>query len=283
MSFRTDAHIRRERICSKVLSLPDIMQEIARSGDVLAWNSEYEWYEVLDGEGFERQVNSMRPIRGKRKAEAADRPFARMHMHFELVRGGKWAGKGSAFRPKMEIGQSACKGHAERNSEIHGAHCTGEKIQQTQECAQVYFLEGEGKTQRIRVDSTEPPLESSIQVNALKPFTARLNPSCSMQFRGGDNRVPSLAIPRSRHRRSSGAPTPARGRMAPPAARCGAEGLGRPASRPPWRSSRGRGRRCGGMRSGGCTRWVPPLLAPPPVPHAATGMPQVLRRGGHPP
>ena len=39
----------------------------------------------------------------KRNEDAANRPFARMHIHFVLVRGERWAGNGSAFRPKTEF------------------------------------------------------------------------------------------------------------------------------------------------------------------------------------
>ena len=83
------------------LRVPEVVDKLAKLGTVLCWSEENKWFEVLDGPLFEENFNALRCIRGKRKADAADRPFARMHVHFELVRGDRWACTGSAFRPKV--------------------------------------------------------------------------------------------------------------------------------------------------------------------------------------
>ena len=85
------------------MRLPEVIQTIASDANILWWNKGDSWYEVLDGPRFEERFNSLRLTRGKRKAEAIDRPFARMHVHFELLRGDKWAGTGSAFRPRVPL------------------------------------------------------------------------------------------------------------------------------------------------------------------------------------
>eukprot|EP00292_Cryptomonas_paramecium_P011975 CAMPEP_0113663924 /NCGR_PEP_ID=MMETSP0038_2-20120614/1435_1 /TAXON_ID=2898 /ORGANISM="Cryptomonas paramecium" /LENGTH=296 /DNA_ID=CAMNT_0000579051 /DNA_START=146 /DNA_END=1033 /DNA_ORIENTATION=- /assembly_acc=CAM_ASM_000170 len=85
-----------------MLRLPDIIDIIAREGQCLKWDQIQQWYEVLDGPHFEEKFNTLRCVRGKRKEDAVDRPFARMHIHFTLARGDKWAGTGSAFRKKHE-------------------------------------------------------------------------------------------------------------------------------------------------------------------------------------
>jgi hypothetical protein len=83
------------------LRVPEIVDTLAREGTVLKWNETAGWYEVLNGSQFEEKFNALRCTRGKRKEQAVDRPFARMHTYFVLVRGEKWAGTGSAFRPKI--------------------------------------------------------------------------------------------------------------------------------------------------------------------------------------
>jgi hypothetical protein len=86
----------------QVLKLPDLIAQLAQEAEVLVWDDLNQWYEVIDSQGFEARFNALRYIRGKRNEEAADRPFARMHVHFVLVRGEKWAGNGSAFRAKSK-------------------------------------------------------------------------------------------------------------------------------------------------------------------------------------
>eukprot|EP00291_Cryptomonas_curvata_P013087 CAMPEP_0172203624 /NCGR_PEP_ID=MMETSP1050-20130122/31400_1 /TAXON_ID=233186 /ORGANISM="Cryptomonas curvata, Strain CCAP979/52" /LENGTH=264 /DNA_ID=CAMNT_0012881885 /DNA_START=83 /DNA_END=873 /DNA_ORIENTATION=+ len=81
------------------LRLPELVDLLAKEGQVLRWNELCSWYEVLDGPLFEEKFNALRCTRGKRKEQAVDRPFARMHNYFILVRGGRWAGTGSTFRP----------------------------------------------------------------------------------------------------------------------------------------------------------------------------------------
>mmetsp|Transcript_88654 Transcript_88654/g.235987 ORF Transcript_88654/g.235987 Transcript_88654/m.235987 type:complete len:459 (+) Transcript_88654:826-2202(+) len=68
----------------------------------IRWDDARGWYEVVDGNLFESRFNALRLRRGKRKDDATDRPFARMHIHFVLVRGDKWAGAGSCFRSKFD-------------------------------------------------------------------------------------------------------------------------------------------------------------------------------------
>jgi hypothetical protein len=102
-----------------LLRLPELVDVLAKEGQVLRWDENLNWYEVLDGPLFEEKFNSLRCTREKRKEQAADRPFARyqpvtstrrlfsltvtcprrMHNYYVLVRGGRWAGTGSAFRP----------------------------------------------------------------------------------------------------------------------------------------------------------------------------------------
>ena len=80
--------------------LPDLIAALAREGRALRWDAACGWYEVLDGPLFEARFDAHRRKRGKRRGDAPDRPFARMHAHFVLARGERWAGTGSAFRPK---------------------------------------------------------------------------------------------------------------------------------------------------------------------------------------
>ena len=82
------------------LRIPDVVRYLAKTGKVICWDVDKYWFEVLDGPSFEEEFNALRCIRGKRKASAPDRPFARMHIFFELVRGDRWSSTGSTFRPK---------------------------------------------------------------------------------------------------------------------------------------------------------------------------------------
>jgi hypothetical protein len=92
---------RKEFAKREFLRLPEVIRHIASNRDVLCWNESHSFYEVLDGQRFEERFNALRCIRAKRNQDSIDRPFARMHVHFELVRGDKWAGTGSAFRPRF--------------------------------------------------------------------------------------------------------------------------------------------------------------------------------------
>ena len=92
------------------LRIPEVVRTIACSGDILVWNDAERFYEVRDGQRFEEQFNALRCVRGKRKLGSIDRPFARMHIHFELIRGDKWAGTGSAFRPRAQPLRSSISG-----------------------------------------------------------------------------------------------------------------------------------------------------------------------------
>ena len=59
------------------LRLPELVDVLAKEGQVLRWDESCSWYEVLDGPLFEDRFNSLRCTRGKRKEQAIDRPFAR--------------------------------------------------------------------------------------------------------------------------------------------------------------------------------------------------------------
>ena len=59
------------------LRLPELVDLLAKEGRVLRWDESNSWYEVLDGPSFEEKFNALRCTRGKRKEQAADRPFAR--------------------------------------------------------------------------------------------------------------------------------------------------------------------------------------------------------------
>ena len=84
---------------------PEAVLTLANDGDVLFWNSQNEWFEVIDGRKFEEEFDALRCVRAKRKAGAVNRPFARMHVYFDLVKGEKWASTGSAFRPRHSFFQ----------------------------------------------------------------------------------------------------------------------------------------------------------------------------------
>ena len=85
------------------LRLPDLIERLAQESEVLVWDDSNRWYKVIDSQGFQEKFNALRCTRAKRNEDAANRPFARMHIHFVLVRGERWAGNGSAFRPKTEM------------------------------------------------------------------------------------------------------------------------------------------------------------------------------------
>jgi hypothetical protein len=59
------------------LRLPELVDLLAKEGQVLRWHELCSWYEVLDGPLFEEKFNALRCTRGKRKEQAVDRPFAR--------------------------------------------------------------------------------------------------------------------------------------------------------------------------------------------------------------
>jgi hypothetical protein len=87
-----------------LMRLPELIAALASEGEVLRWDSPNEWYEVIDGPRFEERFNALRCRRERRKEESVYRPFARMPTYFTLMRGEKWAGTGTAFRPRMKTG-----------------------------------------------------------------------------------------------------------------------------------------------------------------------------------
>ena len=91
------------------MKIPDLIQSLAVEGQCIRWDQNSMCYEVLNGQLFEQKFNALRSVRGKRKEDAVDRPFARMHTYFVLIRGEKWAGTGSLFRPKnINLNQPLC-------------------------------------------------------------------------------------------------------------------------------------------------------------------------------
>jgi hypothetical protein len=87
---------------SHYLRLPEIIDLIARKGHCLCWNESQTWYEVVNGPSLEE---NLRYFQVKSRDDTHDRPFARMHMHFILLRGDRWGATGSAFRPKLNLPQ----------------------------------------------------------------------------------------------------------------------------------------------------------------------------------
>ena len=103
----------------QILKLPDLIAKLAQEAEVLIWDDLNQWFEVIDSQGFEARFNALRYVRGKRNEDAADRPFARMHVHFVLVRGEKWAGNGSAFRAKSKALNHESKSETRCNHNQH--------------------------------------------------------------------------------------------------------------------------------------------------------------------
>jgi hypothetical protein len=82
------------------LRLTDAIDKLAAEEVVLKFDSVTQLYIVLDGAGFEARFDEVRCTRAKRSEASNSRPFSRMHSHYSLVRGEKWAKTGSAFRAK---------------------------------------------------------------------------------------------------------------------------------------------------------------------------------------
>ena len=107
--------------------LQDLVAALAHEGRALRWDAARGWYEVLDGPLFEARFDAHRRKRNKRRGSAPDRPFGRMHFHFKLVRGERWAGTGSAFRPISARCRPAppqppvCASFDESSSTLYGA------------------------------------------------------------------------------------------------------------------------------------------------------------------
>eukprot|EP00286_Rhodomonas_abbreviata_P026757 CAMPEP_0181312628 /NCGR_PEP_ID=MMETSP1101-20121128/13801_1 /TAXON_ID=46948 /ORGANISM="Rhodomonas abbreviata, Strain Caron Lab Isolate" /LENGTH=730 /DNA_ID=CAMNT_0023419497 /DNA_START=133 /DNA_END=2324 /DNA_ORIENTATION=- len=85
------------------LRLTDAIDKLAAIGEVLKFDSVDQLYVVLDGPGFESRFDELRCTRAKRSDGTNSRPFSRMHNHYVLVRGEKWAKTGSAFRAKDAV------------------------------------------------------------------------------------------------------------------------------------------------------------------------------------
>eukprot|EP00961_Rhodomonas_salina_P132327 1780901-Rhodomonas_salina.1 len=82
------------------LRLTDAIDKLAAEEVVLRFDRSTQLYVVLDGPGFEARFDEVRCTRAKRSGCSNSRPFSRMHSHYSLVRGEKWAKTGSAFRAK---------------------------------------------------------------------------------------------------------------------------------------------------------------------------------------
>jgi hypothetical protein len=84
------------------MRLPEVVSTLDAEGRVLKWSEALGAFVVLDGAGFEQRFNELRYVRSKQVGipSAHQRPFSRMHAYFVLIRGGKWAATGSAFKFK---------------------------------------------------------------------------------------------------------------------------------------------------------------------------------------
>ena len=84
------------------LRLPDAIDKLATEGTVLKYDTSTRLYTVLDGLGFEARFEEIRCTRVKRSyfSNTNSRPFSRMHSHYVLVTGEKWAKTGTVFRAK---------------------------------------------------------------------------------------------------------------------------------------------------------------------------------------
>eukprot|EP00961_Rhodomonas_salina_P290001 3918684-Rhodomonas_salina.1 len=85
------------------LRLTDAIDKLAAEQEVLKFDSVSQLYIVLDGPLFESRFDELRCTRAKRSDGTNSRPFSRMHNHYVLVRGEKWAKTGSAFRAKDAV------------------------------------------------------------------------------------------------------------------------------------------------------------------------------------
>jgi hypothetical protein len=84
------------------LSLTELITMLATEQHGIRFDEVQHFYEITDGPMFVDKFNSLRCTRRKRRDEGLDRPFARMHLFFVLIRGDKWGATGSAFRAKTE-------------------------------------------------------------------------------------------------------------------------------------------------------------------------------------
>jgi len=86
-----------------VVGLTELIDKIAAEKTALRFDDETKLYEVVDGPAFEARFQELRRTRSKRTNETATRPFSRMHVHYAIVRGERWAGTGTAFRAKDAV------------------------------------------------------------------------------------------------------------------------------------------------------------------------------------
>eukprot|EP00961_Rhodomonas_salina_P191019 2577641-Rhodomonas_salina.2 len=82
--------------------MTQFINTLASRGTALTFDYESGNFHVLDGAQFEKEYCALRRTRGKKNQAARDRPFAQMHRAYVMVRGNKWASKGTVFRPKDE-------------------------------------------------------------------------------------------------------------------------------------------------------------------------------------
>jgi hypothetical protein len=87
------------------LSLTELINMLSNEQHGIRYDDTLNYYEVTDGTIFVEKFNSLRCTRRKRRDEGLDRPFARMHLFFVLIRGDKWGATGSAFRAKCDAAQ----------------------------------------------------------------------------------------------------------------------------------------------------------------------------------
>ena len=126
------------------MKIPDLIQALAAEGQCLRWDTNLLCYEVLNGSLFEQKFNALRSVRGKRKELAVDRPFARMHTYFVLLRGEKWAGTGTLFRPKS-LGNVQPISSKEHGSSRGSSHLGSPDSEDTQHLISVQSISGENQ------------------------------------------------------------------------------------------------------------------------------------------
>eukprot|EP00961_Rhodomonas_salina_P087088 1171498-Rhodomonas_salina.2 len=80
--------------------MTEFINMVASRGNALFFDHETGNFHVLDGAQFQKEYCALRSTRGKKNQGARDRPFAQMYRAYVMVRGDKWASKGTVFRAK---------------------------------------------------------------------------------------------------------------------------------------------------------------------------------------
>eukprot|EP00961_Rhodomonas_salina_P079060 1063030-Rhodomonas_salina.1 len=80
--------------------MTEFINVLASRGTALTFDQESGNFHVQDGAAFQKEYCALRSTRGKKNVGARDRPFAQMYRAYVMVRGDKWASKGTIFRAK---------------------------------------------------------------------------------------------------------------------------------------------------------------------------------------